>query len=122
MAQQLDFKAVEARGRRMTRGELLYAIEDALAAAEAIGDVPMRGKDSDYYRDEAATYLDVLAQRARLEHQVPVVEVPSGQPQADLCRRALLVLILDPKIRAWLAENDPMALHQAESAAQGSAK
>ncbi len=31
-------------------------------------------------------------------------------------RAALMVLVLDPKIRAFLAENDPMALKQAREA------
>jgi hypothetical protein len=60
---RIDWTAVVEKARRMTDGELKYAIGDAYEAARALQGAEVKGKDAGYYSDEASVYVAELSSR-----------------------------------------------------------
>jgi len=68
MMQTPDFRALEARARRMSMAALYYSRDDAMNAAMAAEDlekagIPITGKTGGYYRDESSVYSAEINRR-----------------------------------------------------------
>jgi len=58
-----EYKQYIAKG--MSIAELNFAIEDCRECIKAMGNDEMKGKDSDYYRDEISIYQAEIDRRNR---------------------------------------------------------
>jgi hypothetical protein len=63
MAQQVNWAAIEAKAKKMSNEELIYAMSDCRECCRAMGNAEMFGKDSNYYRDESSVYHRILTAR-----------------------------------------------------------
>lgn len=61
--QTINWNQKQDAAKKMTTNQLVWAISDCVATAEAMGSAPMMGKDAGYYMDEASVYRTELAKR-----------------------------------------------------------